>query len=79
MITVTMMEQSQPLGNIVILTLTSQVNGEIWIFLFCLAMYVQTLRYESIMIHFFSSVRYPVMTRALTKVGRPIFFSLCEW
>ncbi|TYH77862.1 hypothetical protein ES332_D04G185300v1 [Gossypium tomentosum] len=23
--------------------------------------------------------RYPVMTRALMKVGRPIFFSLCEW
>ncbi|KAK7829689.1 alpha-galactosidase 1 [Quercus suber] len=25
------------------------------------------------------TVRYPVMTRALTKAGRPIFFSLCEW
>lgn len=24
-------------------------------------------------------VRYPVMTRALMKAGRPIFFSLCEW
>ncbi|KAK4579423.1 hypothetical protein RGQ29_029191 [Quercus rubra] len=24
------------------------------------------------------TVRYPVMTRALTKAGRPIFFSLCE-
>ncbi|ERN10222.1 hypothetical protein AMTR_s00171p00050000 [Amborella trichopoda] len=23
--------------------------------------------------------RYPVMTRALLKTGRPIFFSLCEW
>ncbi|EPS65356.1 hypothetical protein M569_09421, partial [Genlisea aurea] len=23
--------------------------------------------------------RYPVMTRALMKTGRPIFFSLCEW
>lgn len=23
--------------------------------------------------------RYPVMTRALMKAGRPIFFSLCEW
>ncbi|EOX98996.1 Alpha-galactosidase 1 isoform 2 [Theobroma cacao] len=23
--------------------------------------------------------RYPVMTRALRKAGRPIFFSLCEW
>ena len=59
MITVTMMEQSQLLGNIVILTLTSQVNGEIYIwilfffFFFGLAMYVETVRYESIMIHFF--------------------------
>ncbi|KEH23291.1 putative alpha-galactosidase [Medicago truncatula] len=26
-----------------------------------------------------STVRYPVMTRALAKAGRPIFFSLCEW
>lgn len=25
------------------------------------------------------TVRYPVMTRALMKAGRPIFFSLCEW
>ncbi|GAB4839681.1 Alpha-galactosidase 1 [Ancistrocladus abbreviatus] len=25
------------------------------------------------------TVRYPVMTRALMKTGRPIFFSLCEW
>ncbi|OMO72159.1 Glycoside hydrolase, clan GH-D [Corchorus capsularis] len=25
------------------------------------------------------TVRYPVMTRALRKAGRPIFFSLCEW
>lgn len=25
------------------------------------------------------TVRYPVMTRALMKSGRPIFFSLCEW
>ncbi|KAH0692298.1 hypothetical protein KY285_019395 [Solanum tuberosum] len=25
------------------------------------------------------TVRYPVMTRALMKVGRPIFFNLCEW
>ncbi|KAL4354473.1 hypothetical protein GQ457_06G003870 [Hibiscus cannabinus] len=24
-------------------------------------------------------VRYPIMTRALMKAGRPIFFSLCEW
>ncbi|KAJ8422627.1 hypothetical protein Cgig2_030306 [Carnegiea gigantea] len=24
-------------------------------------------------------VRYPVMTKALAKAGRPIFFSLCEW
>ncbi|CAH2073537.1 unnamed protein product [Thlaspi arvense] len=24
-------------------------------------------------------VRYPVMTRALMKSGRPIFYSLCEW
>ncbi|KAL8157746.1 hypothetical protein AgCh_002449 [Apium graveolens] len=23
--------------------------------------------------------RYPIMTRALMKAGRPIFFSLCEW
>ena len=54
MITVTMIEQSQLLGNIVILTLNSQVNGEIYMDpFFFLAMYVQTLRYESIMIHFF--------------------------
>ncbi|KAM7271147.1 hypothetical protein ACFE04_030361 [Oxalis oulophora] len=25
------------------------------------------------------TVRYPVMTRALMKTGRPIFFSICEW
>ncbi|KAH6831422.1 alpha-galactosidase 1 [Perilla frutescens var. hirtella] len=25
------------------------------------------------------TVRYPVMTKALMKAGRPIFFSLCEW
>ncbi|KAH6771039.1 alpha-galactosidase 1 [Perilla frutescens var. hirtella] len=25
------------------------------------------------------TLRYPVMTRALMKTGRPIFFSLCEW
>ncbi|KAI9126503.1 hypothetical protein K1719_002099 [Acacia pycnantha] len=25
------------------------------------------------------TVRYPIMTRALLKAGRPIFFSLCEW
>ncbi|XP_019055425.1 PREDICTED: alpha-galactosidase 1 [Nelumbo nucifera] len=25
------------------------------------------------------TIRYPVMTRALMKTGRPIFFSLCEW
>ncbi|KAK8617508.1 hypothetical protein V6N13_080420 [Hibiscus sabdariffa] len=25
------------------------------------------------------TVRYPVMSRALMKAGRPIFFSLCEW
>ncbi|XP_039019343.1 alpha-galactosidase 1-like isoform X2 [Hibiscus syriacus] len=25
------------------------------------------------------TVRYPVMTRALMKAGRPVFFSLCEW
>lgn len=25
------------------------------------------------------TVRYPVMTRALTRISRPIFFSLCEW
>ncbi|KAI4373122.1 hypothetical protein MLD38_011282 [Melastoma candidum] len=25
------------------------------------------------------TVRYPVMTRALMKAGRPIFLSLCEW
>ncbi|CAL2232893.1 unnamed protein product [Prunus armeniaca] len=25
------------------------------------------------------TARYPVMTRALMKAGRPIFFSLCEW
>lgn len=25
------------------------------------------------------TIRYPVMTRALMKAGRPIFFSLCEW
>ncbi|XP_004492578.1 alpha-galactosidase 1 [Cicer arietinum] len=25
------------------------------------------------------TVRYPVMTQALMKTGRPIFFSLCEW
>lgn len=25
------------------------------------------------------TVRYPVMTRALMKSGRPIFHSLCEW
>ncbi|KNA18335.1 hypothetical protein SOVF_071820 [Spinacia oleracea] len=25
------------------------------------------------------TIRYPVMTRALMKSGRPIFFSLCEW
>ncbi|XP_047312492.1 alpha-galactosidase 1-like [Impatiens glandulifera] len=25
------------------------------------------------------TVRYPVMTRALMKTGRPIFLSLCEW
>ncbi|XP_030551033.1 alpha-galactosidase 1-like [Rhodamnia argentea] len=25
------------------------------------------------------TVRYPIMTRALMKAGRPIFFSLCEW
>ncbi|KAK4360266.1 hypothetical protein RND71_019218 [Anisodus tanguticus] len=25
------------------------------------------------------TVRYPVMTRALLKNGRPIFFNLCEW
>ncbi|GMG98944.1 hypothetical protein Nepgr_000784 [Nepenthes gracilis] len=25
------------------------------------------------------TVRYPVMTRAIMKTGRPIFFSLCEW
>ncbi|KAL2226775.1 UNVERIFIED_CONTAM: Alpha-galactosidase 1 [Sesamum indicum] len=25
------------------------------------------------------TLRYPVMTRALMKAGRPIFFSLCEW
>ncbi|XP_058100010.1 alpha-galactosidase 1-like [Magnolia sinica] len=25
------------------------------------------------------TVRYPVMTRALMKAGRPIFFSMCEW
>ncbi|KAI3907858.1 hypothetical protein MKW92_049396 [Papaver armeniacum] len=25
------------------------------------------------------TVRYPVMTRALMKAGRPIFYSLCEW
>ncbi|MQL78244.1 hypothetical protein Taro_010672 [Colocasia esculenta] len=25
------------------------------------------------------TVRYPVMTRALMRTGRPIFFSLCEW
>ncbi|XP_010248383.1 PREDICTED: alpha-galactosidase 1-like [Nelumbo nucifera] len=25
------------------------------------------------------TVRYPVMTQALMKAGRPIFFSLCEW
>lgn len=25
------------------------------------------------------TVRYPVMTRALMKTGRPIYFSLCEW
>lgn len=25
------------------------------------------------------TVRYPLMTRALMKAGRPIFFSLCEW
>ncbi|WVZ07569.1 hypothetical protein V8G54_020915 [Vigna mungo] len=24
-------------------------------------------------------IRYPVMTRALSMAGRPIFFSLCEW
>ena len=23
--------------------------------------------------------RYPEMSRALMKVGRPIYFSLCEW
>ncbi|KAF8364602.1 hypothetical protein HHK36_033426 [Tetracentron sinense] len=25
------------------------------------------------------TVRYPIMTRALMKTARPIFFSLCEW
>ncbi|KAL8519769.1 hypothetical protein ACS0TY_010636 [Phlomoides rotata] len=25
------------------------------------------------------TIRYPVMTRALMRAGRPIFFSLCEW
>ncbi|XP_058096305.1 alpha-galactosidase 1-like [Magnolia sinica] len=25
------------------------------------------------------TIRYPVMTKALMKTGRPIFFSLCEW
>ncbi|KAK7287088.1 hypothetical protein RIF29_00121 [Crotalaria pallida] len=25
------------------------------------------------------TVRYPIMTQALMKAGRPIFFSLCEW
>ncbi|KAK7340067.1 hypothetical protein VNO77_20759 [Canavalia gladiata] len=25
------------------------------------------------------TARYPIMTRALMKAGRPIFFSLCEW
>ncbi|CAI9097119.1 OLC1v1033445C2 [Oldenlandia corymbosa var. corymbosa] len=25
------------------------------------------------------TVRYPVMTKALMKAGRPIYFSLCEW
>ncbi|KAK8269710.1 hypothetical protein V6Z12_D11G148500 [Gossypium hirsutum] len=25
------------------------------------------------------SCRYPVMSKALKKAGRPIFFSLCEW
>ncbi|KAI3982786.1 hypothetical protein MKX01_010269 [Papaver californicum] len=25
------------------------------------------------------TIRYPVMTRALMKAGRPIFYSLCEW
>ncbi|WJX76889.1 Alpha-galactosidase 1, variant 2 [Trifolium repens] len=25
------------------------------------------------------TVRYPIMTRALMKAGRPIYFSLCEW
>ncbi|XP_028756562.1 alpha-galactosidase-like [Neltuma alba] len=24
-------------------------------------------------------IRYPIMTRALMKAGRPIFFSLCDW
>ncbi|GMN52681.1 hypothetical protein TIFTF001_021818 [Ficus carica] len=27
----------------------------------------------------YSDAGYPVMTRALMKAGRPIFFSLCEW
>ncbi|XP_051121618.1 alpha-galactosidase 1-like [Andrographis paniculata] len=29
--------------------------------------------------HTSPTLRYPVMTRALMKTGRPIFFSLCEW
>ena len=34
------------------------------------------LHFENYGVHM---TRYPVMTRALSMAGRPIFFSLCEW
>ena len=73
MIIATMVTLSQLLGNVI----STNINQSVTSFLSWSYVVVWEMKLRPVDYLFF--FRYPVMTRALMKAGRPIFFSLCEW